>query len=42
MAPTIENASKPLMSFGVFIDKTIKELICLYEIMSMYLIQELI
>ena len=38
----IERASRPLLGFGVFIDNTIKGLICLYEIMSKNLIQNMI
>jgi len=36
-----ERASRPLVSFGVLIDNTIKGVTCLHEIMSRYLIQGL-
>ena len=38
----IERASRPLVGFGVLIDNTIKRLTCLHEIMSRYLICEMI
>jgi len=37
-----ERASRPLVGYGVLIDNTIKGLICLREIMSRYLICEMI
>ena len=38
----VVKASRPLVDFGVLIDNTIKELICLHEIMSRNLIEKLV